>query len=116
MSSESNVGLGFYDENGVMFQTESQNIIECIKRILTTRRGERIGNLSFGSDVQKYLFMPDLTIDDLITEIVNSITRCEPRVTVQSCTLRSQEDDVVNIDLVVSLKSTGETVETTVSL
>lgn len=113
---ETNVGLGFYNETGVMFQSESKNIIESIERILTTRRGERIGNLSFGSDVQKYLFMPDLTIDDLITEIINSITRCEPRVTVQSCTLNSQEDDIVNIDLIVKIKSTGETVETTVSL
>ena len=82
MSSD-NIGLGFYDENGITFQTEGKHIIENVKRILTTRRGERIGNLSFGSDVSKYLFMPDLTIDDLIAEIVNSIKRCEPRVTVE---------------------------------
>jgi phage baseplate assembly protein W len=116
MSSD-NIGLGFYDENGITFQTEGKHIIENVKRILTTRRGERIGNLSFGSDVSKYLFMPDLTIDDLIAEIVNSIKRCEPRVTVEECSLYSRKDfDTVVIDLKLRLKSSGEILETSVEL
>ena len=114
MSSD-NIGLGFYNENGIAFQTEGKHIIENVKRILTTRRGERIGNLSFGSDVSKYLFMPDLTIDDLITEIVNSIKRCEPRVIVEECSLSSKKDfDTVVIDLKLRLKSSGEEIETSV--
>ena len=117
MDSSENVGMGFYGENGVVFQSESQHIIENVKRILTTRRGERVGNLSFGSDVQKYLFMPQMSIDDLINEISNSIKRCEPRVTVESCTLRSTENfDVVNIDLKLRMVSNGDTIETTVEL
>src|SRR5574344_1070997 len=115
MSSD-NIGLGFYNENGIAFQTEGKHIIENVKRILTTRRGERIGNLSFGSDVSKYLFMPDLTIDDLITEIVNSIKRCEPRVIVEECSLTSFENDTVNIDLKVKIISSGTEVSTTVTL
>ena len=112
-----NIGLGFYNENGIAFQTEGKHIIENVKRILTTRRGERIGNLSFGSDVSKYLFMPDLTIDDLITEIVNSIKRCEPRVIVEECSLSSKKDfDTVVIDLKLRLKSSGEEIETSVEL
>jgi phage baseplate assembly protein W len=116
MSSD-NIGLGFYNENGITFQTEGKHIIENVKRILTTRRGERIGNLSFGSDVSKYLFMPDLTIDDLITEIVNSIKRCEPRVIVEECSLSSKKDfDAVIIDLKLRLKSSGEEIEASVEL
>ena len=116
MSSD-NIGLGFYNENAIAFQTEGKHIIENVKRILTTRRGERIGNLSFGSDVSKYLFMPDLTIDDLITEIVNSIKRCEPRVIVEECSLSSKKDfDTVVIDLKLRLKSSGEEIETSVEL
>lgn len=111
-----NTGLGFYNgENGVAFQDEATHIIENVERILTTRRGERIGDLSFGSDVQKYLFLPDLTIEDLITEIKNSITRCEPRVTVQECSLRSTNEGEVNIDLILNLNN-GNTVNTTVTL
>lgn len=116
MSSD-NIGLGFYDENGVKFQSEGKHIIENVKRILTTRRGERIGNLSFGSDVSRYLFMPDITIDDLITEIVASITRCEPRVIVEECKLTSKQDfDVVNIDLKLRIKQSGEIVQASVDL
>lgn len=112
-----NTGLGFYSENGISFQKESKHIIENVKRILTTRRGERIGNLSFGSDVSKYLFMPEMSIDDLITEIVNSIKRCEPRVEVQECSLSSKENfDVVNINLKLKLKSSGEIIETNIDL
>lgn len=111
-----NTGLGFYNgENGVVFQDEATHIIENVERILTTRRGERIGDLSFGSDVQKYLFLPDLTIEDLVTEIKNSIARCEPRVTVQECSLRSTNEGEVNIDLILNLNN-GNTVNTTVTL
>lgn len=115
MASE-NIGLGFYGENGVQFQDDSTHIIENVKRILTTRRGERIGNLSFGSDVSRYLFMPDMGIDDLIAEIVGSIQRCEPRVAVEECSLSSKADDVVNIDLKLRLKSTGEILETDIDM
>ncbi len=112
-----NTGLGFYSENGINFQSESKHIIENVKRILTTRRGERIGNLSFGSDVSKYLFMPDMTIDDLVTEIVNSIKRCEPRVIVEECSLYSKENfDTVNIELKLRLRSSGETITTNIEL
>lgn len=116
MSSD-NVGIGFYSENGLAFQTEGQHIAENIKRILTTRRGERVGDLSFGSDVGKYIFMPELSIDALIEEIVNSIKRCEPRVEVKECSLSTFENfDTVNIDLKVMIKSTGEIVDTTVGI
>ena len=61
--------------------------------------------------------MPDLTIDDLITEIVNSIKRCEPRVIVEECSLSSKKDfDTVVIDLKLRLKSSGEEIETSVEL
>ena len=94
MENNKIVGLGFYDgENGINFQDEDRHIIENVKRVLTTRRGERIGNLSFGSDVSKYIFLNQLSIDDLIDEIVNSIERCEPRVEVIGCNLKSFEEE-----------------------
>lgn len=111
-----NIGLGFYGENGVQFQDYKDHIIENVKRILTTRRGERIGNLSFGSDVSRYLFMPEMSIDDLIAEVANSIRRCEPRVNVEECALSSKADEVVSIDLKLRLKSTGEILETDIDM
>lgn len=112
-----NVGVGFYKETGLSFQKEGPHIIENIKRILTTRRGERVGNLAFGSDVSKYLFMPEMSIDDLISEIVNSIKRNEPRVEVEECSLIKFVDvDTVDINLKLRLVSDNSEIETTVTI
>jgi phage baseplate assembly protein W len=111
-----NTGLGFYSENGIVFQKEGKHIAENIRRILMTRRGERVGNLSFGSDVSKYIFMPELSIDDLINEIKRAITVNEPRVTVDEVTLQGFENDTVNISLVVTIKESGETMNVSVDL
>ena len=100
-------GLVFYNKNGAVFsKTEAQLIGENIKRILTTRPGERVGEPDFGSHVLDYIFMPQLSIDDLIAEIINSINKQEPRVTVNSCTLTSAtKDDVIKINLDLTLNT-----------
>jgi phage baseplate assembly protein W len=103
-----NTGLGFYSENGIPFQKEGKHIAENIKRILSTRRGERIGNLSFGSDVSKYIFMPEMSIDDLISEIQRAIVANEPRVIINEITLQGYKTDTVSIFLNLTIKETGE--------
>lgn len=110
-------GLCVYDTNGASYsRSDFQLISENIKRILMTRKGERVDNPEFGSDAQKFLFMPQLSIDDLIAEIKNSVERWEPRVTVNSCTLsKATQDDVVEIKLDVTLKS-GESLSVGVEL
>ena len=111
-------GITIYDKNGLEFSQNSlQFIAENIKRILNTRKGERVNEPDFGSNVKSFLFMPQVAIDDLMAEIKNSVETQEPRVTVDSCTLTSAtQDDVVNISLVVTVKDTGITssVEVTV--
>lgn len=109
-------GLGFYSENGIRFQAENKHIMENIKRVLTTRRGERVGNLSFGSDVSKFIFLPEMNIDDLIKEIVRAINTCEPRVNIIECTLKAFENDKVTINLTVQVKSTKEIINTDINL
>lgn len=102
----------FDGESGIHFQDEDKHIIESIKRVISTRRGERIGNLSFGSDVSKYIFMPEMSIDDVINEIVNSLKRCEPRIEVLECTLTSFEHDTAEINLVFRVKKTSKILST----
>jgi phage baseplate assembly protein W len=99
-------GITFYDQDFLTFSDQSTLLSENIRRILLTRRGERINNPSFGSDIMKYIFMPDMKVTDLVAEIKNSIERCEPRVTVLECTLSSQEDGAVGIELKVLEKNT----------
>jgi len=103
-------GIVLYDKNGAVFSsTETQLIAENIKRILTTRKGERVGEPEFGSNVMTYLFMPQMYCSDLIAEIINSINSQEPRVTVNSCTLESaNQDDEINILLDISLNTANK--------
>ena len=68
---------------GITFSsTEDKLILENVRRILLTKRGERVNELEFGSDLREYLFLPEIKIDDILIEVKNSIERCEPRVKV----------------------------------
>ena len=60
-------------------------IKQSIKNILSTRKGTRIFNAEFGSDIHKYLFeiMDDHTSFALMNEIIIALARWEPRVTVE---------------------------------
>jgi len=110
-------GLSLENGRGIRFSASDVAFItENVKRILSTRRGERVNEPQFGSDVKKFLFMPQIRIDDLIAEIKRSIETQEPRVKVNSCTLTSADaNDVVNIKLVLTILD-GTTVETIIGI
>ena len=111
------IGPGFEDK-GIVFQKEKEHIIQNVKRIIMTRRGEQIGDLSFGSDVRKYLFMPDLSIPDLIAEIKNSVERCDPRIEIAEVEFRSFDNvsGELILDLTITKKNSGETFTTTLEI
>lgn len=98
-------GLSLEGKKGISFSPDEVSfIVENIKRILSTRKGERVGEPEFGSDVKRYLFMPQIRIDDLMAEIKRSIEIQEPRVKVRSCTLtRAGIDEVVYIKVVITI-------------
>jgi len=100
-------GICFYDKKTVGFsKNEKELIMENVKRILLTRKGERVGNPDFGSNLKIFLFMPQVMVSDLIEEIKYSVEKFEPRVKVKSCTLASDkvaQDDVVKINLILEL-------------
>ena len=86
-------GLVLEGYTGINFsKSEDELILENVKRILLTNRGERVMELEFGSDVRKYLFMPEMRINDVLLEVKNSIERCEPRVKVLEATLKYSKD------------------------
>lgn len=111
-------GFVLYNREGVNFsQTESELIAESLRRILSTRRGERINNLAFGSDIHKYFFLPEITVEDLVKEVKDSIKRCEPRVDVLGVQFsHGGEMDVININVTVRIKSSNEIVTTDVQI
>lgn len=105
MKGDTYSGLSLENGKGISFsQNEVSFIVENIKRILSTRKGERVGEPDFGSDVKRYLFMPQIRIDDLMAEIKRAIETQEPRVKVRSCTLtHAGIDEVVNIKVVITI-------------
>ena len=106
-------GLVIGEGTGVTFSsTEDKLILENVKRILLTKRGERVKELEFGSDVRQYLFLPEVSIDDVLTEAKNSIERCEPRVKVLEATLKYSQDEEFRINIVLR-KLTDNTVIST---
>lgn len=108
--------LGFWGQEGINIKQDHAAISEMIRRVLTTRRGERVGNLSYGSDVSKYIFMPEMSLDDLISEVKNSIIRNIPGIRVLNVTLESFENDSVKITVDIQILETGETISTDVNL
>lgn len=106
-------GLVIGEGTGVTFSsTEDKLILENVKRILLTKRGERVKELEFGSDVRQYLFLPEISIDDVLVEAKNSIERCEPRVKVLEATLKYSQDEEFRINIVLR-KLTDNTVIST---
>ena len=100
-------GITFYDKNTIGFsKSEKELIIENVKRILLTRKGERVNNPDFGSNVKLFLFMPQVMVSDLMQEIKYSIEKFEPRVKVLSCSLISAgQNEIVRIKLNLAITS-----------
>lgn len=110
MKGDDYSGIVFWgDKNGFVYsKSEKELIKENIKRILTTRKGERVNNPAFGSRLKEFLFMPQIYVDDLLLEIRSSIEKWEPRVKVKSCTISSNvllQQDVVDIKLELLIKT-----------
>lgn len=122
MKGDDYSGFVFWDKKGIVFSKDEKELIkENIKRILTTRKGERVNNPAFGSRVKEFLFMPQMYVDDLLLEIKSSIEQWEPRVKVNSCTVSSNtllQQDVVNIklELLINTPDGVETLETEVEI
>ena len=59
-----------------------ESVKQSIRNILLTRKGTRLFNSEFGSDINKYLFdiMDKVTAFGLLNEIVTAVERWEPRV------------------------------------
>lgn len=105
-------GIIFYDKDFFEYSSSQDDLMkENVVRILSTRRGERLNNLSFGSDISKYIFMPEMQITDLANEVKNSIERNENRCQVVSCSFDPMENEQVNIYVTIKSKIT-DTVST----
>lgn len=112
-------GLTFYDKEFCVFSESTALLKENIIRILMTRPGERINNLNFGSRLQEYIFSNSaLAVEDILSEIKNSIERCEPRITVNNVVLENKdtENEILSISIYAVENSTKEVIDVGVTV
>lgn len=108
MKGDNYSGFVYWNKNGIVFSEDEKELIkENVLRILTTRKGERVGEPEFGSRVKDFLFMPQMYVDNLLDEIKYSVERFEPRVTVNTCTITpgQEQEDIINIRLEMTINT-----------
>lgn len=109
------VTLPFNKESGIFNQsyTDREQVISNLKNLLLTRKGERIMQPEFGTDLQYYLFeqiTDELEFQEkLIGEIRSALTLWMPYVSIQDVTVDTnpvQDTRIVepNHAVVISLK------------
>lgn len=84
-------------------------IKESIFNILNTRRGERLGNPTFGSDLYTFIFNPNIDYywDAIKLEIIKNIEEFEPRVQVLNVEF-AQADTSLTLFVVFLILETQE--------
>jgi len=85
----------YFDSN----KTTTDAIKSDILHVLTTRKGERFFDPTFGTSLYKYLFEPndDITLTDIKSEANASLVSCLP-------TIQITEIEVEKLDHTINLK------------
>ena len=101
-------GIVFYNKDFFeVSDTQDDLIKENCVRILKTRPGERVNNLSFGSNIHNMLFMSDMLVSDVVYEIRRSIEANEPRAEVLNVELLKNLNEEIEISLSIRSRISG---------
>lgn len=90
-------GIALYDFDFFKRKTDNDLIKESITRILLTSKGERVNNPEFGSNLQRFLFAFNTldSFEEIEEDITSSISRWEPRASIQYInTIRSGPNSI----------------------
>mgnify|MGYP003137028033 CR=1 FL=1 len=112
------IGIGFplnHNINGFFNQTKTllHQTKSNIKNLLLTKKGERLGNPLFGSDLFKVLFDIEGDVESRLEEAVrSSLKQWLPFVNVESVkTQFSERDDrIVNVKITFGVNTDPETI------
>lgn len=105
--SDMSTTLGVTRDGVVSKVYDSAVIVQSIKTILATVSGERVRN-PIGASVVRLLFQPmnDILVRQLRTEIVDTILRYEPRVSIELFNIVPfYDENYYDISLVVRIKN-----------
>jgi len=100
----------FYDTDFLVIDEDIDVLRESVKRIIMTSPGERVNNPLFGCKLKRYLFDFETYLEeDIKGEILNSITRWEPRVEVTSILITKESDFRFSVIIDCQKKNSAET-------
>ena len=94
----------FLKDNGsVEMVSDVNDIVQSMKIILSTRKGERLTNPHFGCAMHDYLFEPinEITVNMITDAIKNALIEYEPRIIIEDINVdfAEQLEGIVNIEL-----------------
>ena len=105
-----NINYPFKDSNKGFFLDLNDNDNQAIKadllHLLLTRKGQRLYNPDFGTDLLQYIYEPydSVTFDDIKDEINNSVKKYLPQVRLDDLTV--EESPLNNYAVLVTIKFT----------
>jgi len=97
----------FYTDEGILTSTSIQAINNSIDNILFTKKGTKLGEPEFGTNIDQALFSQIDTITEniLYNEIYDSLSKYEPRIIINSINIFSDADNnIYNIKIIYTVK------------
>ena len=88
--------------------TDAEAIKSDLMHLLLTRKGQRLYNPDFGTNLLKYIFEPEdnQSFEALKDEVTNTIKKYLPKLSVKSITVTQSEDSeyaaVIRLDYVIT--------------
>jgi phage baseplate assembly protein W len=88
--------------------TDADAIKSDLMHLLLTRKGQRLYNPDFGTNLLKYIFEPEdnMSFEALKDEVTNTIKKYLPMLSVKSITVTQSEDSeyaaVIRLDYVIT--------------
>lgn len=93
------------------YSYDEKSINECIGLLLTTARGELLGDPGYGTNLHRMIYdYNDSILHDMIQEeILYSVKRYEPRIIMSSKNINiTSDENKVTISISYNIKKTGE--------
>ena len=88
--------------------TETKSINECLGLLLTSSKGEFLGDPDFGTDIHRYIFdHNDVAMEEIVkSQILDAVSQYMDRVEMTDISIE-REDNLVRITLSYSIRNSN---------
>lgn len=88
--------------------TETKSINECLGLLLTSSKGEFLGDPDFGTDIHRYIFdHNDVAMEEIVkSQILDAVSQYMDRIEMTDISIE-REDNLVRITLSYSIRNSN---------